>query len=86
MRNRFFRWVRRHGRPGAILMAGLIVATQVQAGSTTLENAGPNSTDASEQEVEEPLWFENPGPLSRGRNVTRNRRIIFFSSPASTGR
>ncbi len=52
MSNRFLRRVSRLIRLGAILMAVLIVATQVQAGSTTLENAEPNNTDASKQHRE----------------------------------
>jgi hypothetical protein len=39
MLNRFLRGAGHLGLLGAILMAGLIAVTQVQAGSTTLENA-----------------------------------------------
>ena len=63
MSNRFLGRISRHIRLGAILMAVLIVAAQVQAASTTLENAEPNNTDASKQEVEEPLGLENPGSI-----------------------
>ena len=63
MSNRFLRRVNRLIRLGAILMAVLIVATQVQAGSTTLEDAEADNTGASEQELGEPLWWNNPGSI-----------------------
>ena len=63
MFNHFLRWVSRLRRLGAILMAVLIVATQVQAGSTTLEDAEADNTGASEQELGEPLWWNNPGSI-----------------------
>ena len=63
MSNRFLRRVSRLIRLGAILMAVLIVATQVQAGSTTLEDAEADNTGASEQELGEPLWWNNPGSI-----------------------
>ena len=63
MSNRCLLGISRFCRIGAILMVGLIVATHVQAGSTTLENAESNRTDASNQEVEEPIGLENPGSI-----------------------
>ncbi|UCE53190.1 MAG: hypothetical protein JSV31_28695, partial [Desulfobacterales bacterium] len=81
MLNRFLRWFCRHGPLGAILMVGLIVATQVQAGNTTLENAKPNNTDSSEQEVEESLLFENPGSIVERMKRDAEPKDYLFQFP-----
>jgi porin len=67
-------------------MAVLIVATQVQAaGSTTLENAEPNNTVASKQEVEEPLGLENPGSVVERLKRDAGPKDYLFQVPGLDG-
>ncbi len=81
MSNRFLRRVSRLIRLGAILMASLIVATQVQAGSTTPENAEPGNTGASEQEPGEPLWWNNPGSIVERLEEDAEPKDYLFQFP-----
>ncbi len=85
MSNRFLRRVSRLIRLGAILMAVLIVATQVQAGSTTLEKAEPNNTDTSKQEVVEPLGLENPGSIVERLKRDAEPKDYLFQVPGVDG-
>jgi len=66
-------------------MAVLIVAAQVQAGSTTLENAEPNSTDVSKQEVEEPLGIEDPGSIVERLKRDAEPKDYLFQVPGLDG-
>ena len=79
MSNRFFRGANRLSWSGAILMAGLIAVTQVQAGNTTLENADPNNTDASEQELG--LSMNNPGSIVERLEEDAERKDYLFQFP-----
>jgi len=63
MFNRFFRDTIRLSLLGVILMAGLIAATLVQAGSTTQEDAKSDNTGTSEQELDLPLNLNSPGSI-----------------------
>jgi porin len=64
-------------------MAGLIAATQVQAGSTTLENAEPGSTDASEQELG--LRMDNPGSIVERLKEDAEPKDYLFQFPGVDG-
>jgi porin len=66
-------------------MAVLIVAPQVRAGSTTAENTEPNNTSASEQELEEPLWFENPGSIVERLKQDAEPKDYLFQFPGVDG-
>ena len=77
----FLRRVSRLIRLSAILMAVLIVAAQVQGGSTTPENAEPNNTDASKQEVEEPLGLWNPGSIVERLERDAEPKDFIFQVP-----
>jgi len=81
MSNRFLRRISRLIRLGAILMAVLMVAMQVQASDTTQKNAEPGNTDASGQEVEEPLWFENPGSIVERQKRDAEPKEYLFQLP-----
>jgi porin len=70
---------------GAILMAVLIVDTQVQAGSIPLENAEPINTDASKQEVEEPLGLEDPGSIVERLKRDAEPKDYLFQFPGVAG-
>ena len=58
-------------------MAGLIATTQVQAGSTTLENTEPNNTDASEEK----LNLNNPGSIVERLKEDAERKDYLFQIP-----
>jgi len=62
-------------------MAVLMVAVQVEAGDTTQKNAEPGNTDASGQEVEEPLWFENPGSIVERQKRDAEPKEYLFQLP-----
>jgi len=66
---------------GAILMAVLIVATQAQASSSTLENTEPNNTDASKHEVEGPLGLENSGSIVERLKRDAESKDYLFQFP-----
>ena len=83
MLNRFLRGAGRLSRLVAILMAGLIAATQVQAGSTTLENAEPSNTGASEQELS--LRINNPGSIVERLEEDAERKDYLFQFPGVSG-
>jgi len=85
MSNRFLCRVCRLIRLGAILMAVLIVATQVQAESTTPENSEPSDTDASKQEVEEPLGLEEPGSIVERLKRDAEPKDYLFQFPGVDG-
>ena len=76
MSNRFLQGILRLSRLAVILMAGLIVATPVQAGNTTLEDAEADKSGVSKQERGIPRW-NNPGSI-----VNRLRRdpVLFGNS------
>jgi porin len=81
MSNRFLQGIIRLSRLGAILMAGLIAATQVPTGNTTLEAAEAEKTDASEQEPGIPRW-NNPGSIvNRLRRDRVERQDYLFQLP-----
>ena len=81
MLNRFLRGAGHLSLLGAILMAGLIAVTQVQAGSTTLENAQPNNTPASEQEPDIPLNMNNPGSIVERLEEDAEPKDYLFQFP-----
>jgi hypothetical protein len=85
MPNRFSQGANRLGWLGAILMAGLIAVTQVQAGSTTLENAEPNNTGASEQEPALPLNMDRPGSIVERLKQDAERKDYLFQFPGIAG-
>jgi porin len=66
-------------------MASLIVATQVQAGNTTQENAEPGNTGASEQEPGEPLWWNNPGSIVERLEEDAEPKDYLFQFPGVDG-
>ena len=76
MPNRFLRGANRLSWLGVILMAGLIAATQVQAGSTVLKSDESNNTGASEQELS--LRINNPGSIvKRVENDAKQKDYLF---------
>lgn len=83
MLNRFLRGASRLSRLVAILMAGLIAATQVQAGSTTLENVEPSNTGLSEQEFS--LRINNPGSIVERLEEDAERKDYLFQFPGVSG-
>ena len=87
MSDRFLRRVSRLIRLSAILMAGLIIAAQVQARrAQRRKNAGSNNTDASKQEVEEPSRVREPRVHCRETGTRCGTEGLYLSgSPASTG-
>jgi porin len=85
MSNRFLWGVSRLSRLGTILLAGLIVTTPVQAGSTTPENAEPNNTGASEQEPDQSIWWNNPGSIAERLNRDEERKEYLFQFPGVEG-
>jgi len=70
---------------GTVLMAGLVAATQIQAGSTTLENAESNNTGASEQEPGLPLNMDNPGSIVERQKQDAERKDYLFQFPGVAG-
>ena len=83
MSNRFLRGAGRLSLLGAILMAGLIAVTQVQASSTKLENAEPNNTPASEQELG--LSLNNPGSIVERLEEDAEPKDYLFQFPGVSG-
>ena len=81
MSNHFLRRISRLIRLGAVLIAVLIVAMPVQASDTTQKNAEPNNTDASKQEVEEPLGLENPGSIAERLKRDAEPKDYLFQFP-----
>lgn len=81
MCNQFLREASRLSLLVAILMAGLIAATLVQAGSTTLEDAEPGNSVASEQELDLPLNLNNPGSIIERLRRDRERKDYLFQFP-----
>ncbi|TNF51499.1 MAG: hypothetical protein EP304_00515 [Deltaproteobacteria bacterium] len=81
MLNRFFRGAGRLSLLGAILMAGLIMASQVQAGNTTSEDAEADKSGVSEQKRGIPRW-NNPGSIvNRIRRDGEERKDYLFQFP-----
>ncbi|MEA2080212.1 MAG: hypothetical protein U9P00_10220 [Pseudomonadota bacterium] len=81
MTNRFLKWVWHHGRLGAILMAGLIMAAPVQAADTKLEDAETDKSGVSKQERGIPRW-NNPGSIvNRLRRDGEERKDYLFQVP-----
>ena len=81
MSNRFLRRVSLLIRLGSILMAGLIVATTVQAGKTILEDAEADKSGVSKQERGIPRW-NNPGSIvNRLRRDGVERQDYLFQLP-----
>ena len=81
MSNRFLRGAGHLSLLGAILMAGLIAVTQVQASSTKLENAEPNDTPTSEQEPSLPLNMNNPGSIVERLEEDAEPKDYLFQFP-----
>jgi porin len=74
---RFFSWL------SVILMAGLIVTTQVQADSTTAENSDLNNTDPNEQNLG--LQINNPGSITKRLEEDAERKEYLFQFPGVGG-
>jgi porin len=66
---------------GAILIAGMIAATQVQASNKTLENTETNNPDASQQELDLPLNMNNPGSIVERLKKDAERKDYLFQFP-----
>ena len=64
---------------GAILMVCLIAATQVQAGSTTLENTESSNTGASEEDPG--LSMNNPGSIVERLEEDAEPKDYLFQFP-----
>ncbi len=80
MRIHFFGEVRHLILLSAILLMGLITATQVQAGSTTSANTEPNNTRDSEQEPGF-LPEDNPGSIIEELEKDAQRKDYLFQFP-----
>ncbi len=66
-------------------MAGLIVATHVQADSTTLKNAEPNNTGANHKKPDLPLNMNNPGSIVERLEKDAERKDYLFQFPGVDG-
>ena len=80
MRNHFLREVSHLILLSAIFMAGLIMATQIQASSTALENAEPSDTPTSEQEPDF-LPVDEPGSIIEELEEDAERKDYLFQFP-----
>ena len=83
MLDRLFQLARRFSWLGAILMAGLITATQVRADSTLPEDVEPNNTDVSEQSPD--LRMNNPGSIAKRLEEDAEQKDYLFQFPGVDG-
>ena len=83
MWNRFLSWHHCFIWLSAVLMAALIVATQVQAGSTSLDDAETRNTGLSEQELS--LRINNPGSIVERLEEDAVQWEYLFQFPGVSG-
>ena len=79
MRNRFLQWPNLLSLLGALLMAGLLMSTQVQAGSNTEESTEPGNTEASEPEQD--LRINSPGSIAKRLEEDAQPKEYLFQFP-----
>ena len=79
MRNRFLQWSNLFSWLGVICLAGLLAVTQVQAGSTTPEDAEPGNTEAGEPEQD--LRINSPGSIAKRLEEDAEPKEYLFQFP-----
>jgi len=84
MLNGIFKWSRCFLRLGVILLAGLVVSTQVQAESSTPESAEP-SVNADEGEQNPDLRINSPGSIVKRLEEDEKRKDFLFQFPGVDG-